>query len=126
MTGGLCDSMVWHNEKSWFDPARSSDSLGISESQYLEVVRGSFNEVANDISELDRAFLSKDRDCVKSIAHRLKGLFATLGIEKLRQPTIAIEVCALSDKPLDDEKNSFTMLKESFIIFMKEFKAKYG
>jgi len=93
---------------------KNSQELHIPPETYSKIITISFPQSEQDINELESAIKNTDYDVIKSMAHRLKGVYANLRITEISVPAEEIDELAKVKGDIEKIKDFFNQLNKKF------------
>ncbi len=93
---------------------KNSQELHIPPETYSRIVRLSFTQSDQDIEDLKKAIANKNSESIKVLAHRLKGVYSNLRLEKIFAPLEKIDELAKSQTDIGKSKELFVQVTEAY------------
>lgn len=93
---------------------KNSEALHIPEATYIRIVVSSFEASQQDILDLKKAIDECDYNSIKTIAHRLKGVYGNLKMAKIFSLTQEIDALAKAQEGIEKIKEKCDQLVTAF------------
>lgn len=103
-----------------FNIFKACEALKINKEIYLRILSKAIDQTKNDIEQLKQAHQSNDISTVQAIAHRLKGDYANLRIEKLSEIAARLNFLARGEKYNSEQAAMFINEFDSVFQGIKE------
>ena len=92
----------------------NSQELRLRPRSYSKILAFSFEKCEQDIFDLEKAIDEGDYDSIKTIAHKLKGVYSNLRITDIYEPCANIDKTAMANGCIDTIRRFFSEVRESF------------
>ncbi len=99
----------------------NSQELRIGPQAYSKILVLSFAKCEQDIFDLEKAIDEGDYDSIKTIAHKLKGVYGNLRITDISEPCNNIDKIAMANGCIDTIRRIFPAVRESFFSLKQLF-----
>ena len=104
------------------DIQKNAGELHIPEETYSRIVKLSFTQSDQDIEELEKAIQDKNSENIKTLAHRIKGVYSNLRLRGVFDPAEEINELAKSNSGFEKMLELFSILNAEYMQIKDTFK----